>query len=203
MGLNRLPLVFWRLNAWGGFWRFWFGLGYQVFGGLGASVLRPALWWLATIVIAASFYLGENENVAKARSSLEAGGASILSAYAQTTYRAWAGREHQRCFTRQAPKGGASSDRRGGLIQEVRNMTNAPAEALQLAFRNAFIVLDNGGDAAHRSYGCLYGVELYGGNNPIAVVPGAVSTAAAIQKVFSAVFVFLFGLALRNMLKMK
>ena len=79
----------------------------------------------------------------------------------------------------------------------------SPNEAWHLAFRNAFIVLDGSSEAAHRSYGCLYGVELYGGSNPLAVVPGAVSTASAIQKLFSALMIFLFGLALRNMLKMK
>jgi hypothetical protein len=55
----------------------------------------------------------------------------------------------------------------------------------------------------HRTYGCLYGVELYGGSNPLAVVPSAVSTASAAQKLFSALMIFLFGLALRNMLKVK
>ncbi len=49
----------------------------------------------------------------------------------------------------------------------------------------------------------MYGVELYGGSNPLAVVPSAVSTASAVQKLVSAVMIFLFGLALRNMLKGK
>ena len=76
-------------------------------------------------------------------------------------------------------------------------------EAWHLAFRNAFIILDGSSEAAHRSFGCLYGVELYGGSNPLAVAPSAVSTASAIQKLFSGLTIFLFGLALRNMLKMK
>ena len=46
-------------------------------------------------------------------------------------------------------------------------------------------------------------MEIYGGSNPLAVVPGAVSTVSAAQKLFSALMIFLFGLALRNMLKMK
>ena len=64
-------------------------------------------------------------------------------------------------------------------------------------------VLDNSGDAAHRTYGCLYGVEIYGGSNPMAVEPSAVSAVSAAQKPFSALMIFLFGLALRNMLKMR
>jgi len=63
-------------------------------------------------------------------------------------------------------------------------------------------VLDGGGDAAHRTFGCLYGVERYG-DNPIAIVPSSVSFASALQKAISAVLIFLFGLAVRNMLRMK
>ena len=68
---------------------------------------------------------------------------------------------------------------------------------------NAFVVLDGGSDASHRMYGCLYGLELYAGQNPVPIVPSAVSTASAIQKLISGVLIFLFGLALRNMLKVK
>ena len=41
------------------------------------------------------------------------------------------------------------------------------------------------------------------GSSPVAVVPKAVATVSAMQKVFSALMIFLFGLALRNMLKVK
>ncbi len=54
----------------------------------------------------------------------------------------------------------------------------------------------------HRTYGCLYGIERYGGN-PVPFVPGFANDASGIQKVLSALYIFLFGLALRNMLKMK
>jgi hypothetical protein len=91
----------------------------------------------------------------------------------------------------------------GGLSEKLRSQTNARAEALHLAFRNAFVVLDGGSDASHRMYGCLYGLELYAGQNPVPIVPSAVSTASAIQKLISGVMIFLFGLALRNMLKVK
>ena len=93
------------------------------------------------------------------------------------------------------------ADRR--LSEKLRGQTNARAEALHLAFRNAFVVLDGGSDASHRMYGCLYGLELYAGQNPVPIVPSAVSTASAIQKLISGVLIFLFGLALRNMLKVK
>jgi len=85
-----------------------------------------------------------------------------------------------------------------GLGEKLRSRTNARAEALHLAFRNALSAIDAGGDASYRIYGCLYGIE---GSNPI--VPVTVSTASAIQKLISGVLIFLFGLALRNMLKVK
>ena len=88
-----------------------------------------------------------------------------------------------------------------GLSENLRSKTNARAEALHLAFRN--VVLDSGSDATHRMYGCLYGLELYAGQNPVPIVPSAVSTASVIQKLISGVLIFLFGLALRNMLKVK
>ena len=100
--------------------------------------------------------------------------------------------------------GHPDASRIGGLIEPFRSQTSARAEALHLAFRNAFDRARRlGRGLAHRTYGCLYGVELYGGGNPLAVVPSAVSTVSAAQKLFSALMIFLFGLALRNMLKMK
>jgi hypothetical protein len=89
-----------------------------------------------------------------------------------------------------------------GLMSPVRERTDAGTEAMQLALRNAFVLLDGGPDASHRTFGCLYGVERYG-DNPVAVVPANVSFASAVQKLFSALFIFLFGLAVRNMLRMK
>lgn len=59
--------------------------------------------------------------------------------------------------------------------------------------------------AATRRTGPLaasYGVERYGGN-PVAYVPRNVAIVSGIQKLLSGVLIFLFALALRNMLKMK
>ena len=107
-------------------------------------------------------------------------------------------------WTSLQPGRGQSSPLRRRAVPVVRrDGTGLANEAWHLAFRNAFIVLDGSSEAAHRTYGCLYGVEMYGGSNPLAVVPSAVSTVSAIQKLFSALMIFLFGLALRNMLKMK
>ena len=87
-----------------------------------------------------------------------------------------------------------------GLREPVRERTDAVSEALRLAIANATII--GASDSNHRMYGCLYGVEKFE-DNPVAFVPGTVSSIAAAQKIASALFLFLFGLAVRNMLKMK
>jgi hypothetical protein len=107
------------------------------------------------------------------------------------------------CYALDEKPADPNQTRVDGLSEKLRSQTNARAEALHLAFRNAFVVLDGGSDASHRMYGCLYGLELYAGQNPVPIVPSAVSTASAIQKLVSGVLIFLFGLALRNMLKVK
>jgi hypothetical protein len=89
------------------------------------------------------------------------------------------------------------------LSEKLRAQTSAPYEALQLALRDGFLILYGDADTAHRTYGCLYGVELYGGSTPVAIVPPQVGFWSAMHKLYSAVMIFLFGLALRNMLKMK
>jgi hypothetical protein len=70
----------------------------------------------------------------------------------------------------------------------------------RLRLSTSVILLDN--SVTHQAFGCLYRVKRYGGN-PVAYVPRSVAIASGVQKLFSAVFIFLFGLAVRNMLKVK
>jgi hypothetical protein len=72
----------------------------------------------------------------------------------------------------------------------------ALSERAPAGWQRVFILLFR----SHRAFGCLYGVERYGGN-PVAYVPRNVAIASGIQKLFSAVFIFLFGLAVRNISK--
>ena len=109
------------------------------------------------------------------------------------------------CYPDTLPKPGETrgiTDGFSGLVEDVRAQTNLIYEAYSIAYHNAVIVIDSSGDSMHRAYGCLYGVERYGGN-PVAYVPRNVAIASGIQKILSAVFIFLFGLALRNLLKVK
>lgn len=137
-------------KGWASSGRFWVGMAYDVFSDFGRSMVRPLLCWLATVLLAAGFYLGQAN-------------------------------DSGRCANR-----------------DLR--TSPPVEALQLALRNGLIVLYSGDESAHRIHGCLYGMV---GKTETPYVPASVSTVTAVQKFFSLLFIFLIGLALRNMLKMK
>ena len=197
-----LPLAFWRGRAWTSAFRFWFGILYQTASDFGRSVARPLVLWLLAVVTGAAIYLSQSPVMIEARHHQEAKGASAVSAAASRAWQAWLSKRLP-CYAGQPKPEDKDAVYVGALSPALQSGTDLANEAWHLAFRNAFIVLDGSSEAAHRTYGCLYGVELYGGSNPLAVVPSAVSTASAVQKLFSALMIFLFGLALRNMLKMK
>ena len=201
-------------------WKVWLrstsGYLYWLFSNYGRSLLRPFAAWAVGILAFTAFYLSQTEVMQRdlalkdawwGSAAAQAGHyavANTVPCYPPPTYTGnW--RKNWRLWEK--PQNAAASNSNetivGGLSEKLRSQTNARAEALDLAFHNAFVVLDGASDASHRMYGCLYGLELYAGQNPVPIVPSAVSTASAIQKLISGVLIFLFGLALRNMLKVK
>jgi hypothetical protein len=195
-----LPFRFWHRSGWNGFFRFWFGVFYQVFSDFGRSILRPLVFWLLVTLSSAIWFLGQTSEVARARLALApVDGWHTLRAYVHTSFDAW--RRNLPCFLPSEKADPGIKEGVYGLKDAIRLRTDAPTEALHLALRNAFIVLESGSDAAHRTYGCLYGIELYG-DNPVPIVPSNVSFVSAIQKAISGVFIFLFGVGVRNMFKM-
>jgi hypothetical protein len=185
---------------------FLFGLAYDAFSDFGRSLLRPFLLWFLCIVGFAVYFLGQNPDMASRRKDLHRGGVlGQTISYSRAAWEAAAGKLPVSCISSTLPTGDPEKDSQSGftgLSEPIRGRTNLVNEALTIAYHNALIVLDSSGDSMHRAYGCLYGIERYGGN-PIAYVPRSVAIASGIQKVLSAVFIFLFGLALRNMLKVK
>lgn len=180
---------------------FWFGALYDVLSDFGKSLLRPFLAWALCIVIFAAYFLGQNPDMAAERQKLDQHGfMGQVAAYSVTAWDAAFRKPAPACFDRAEVD--ANQNGFSGLVEQVRNKTNLVSEAFSIAYHNALVILDNNGDSAHRAFGCLYGVERYGGN-PVAFVPRSVAIASALQKVLSAIFIFLFGLALRNMLKVK
>jgi len=184
------PFPIWKATVWVGFFRFWLGLFYEFFSGFGRSVLRPFVSWVVGVALFAAVYLGQTPAVKKTSLdpwwtlTIQAGGEAISHSIP--------------CYSPPANPIATAPGVIDRLDKELGESTNARAEALHLAFRNGLVALDGGSDASYRIYGCLYGRA---GNTP--VVPAAVSSASAIQKVFSGLMIFLFGLALRNMLKVK
>ncbi len=206
-----LPWPIWKANARTGFFRFWAGLLYQLFSNFGRSLLRPFAAWVLCVVIFAVYFLGQSPEMKAKRTDLQRGGVyGQTVAYSTVALNAARQPQAPACVSDERgetppTKGlGTNSEKNGltGLVKQVRAKTNLVNEALSIAYHNAVIVLDSSGDSMHRAYGCLYGIERYGGN-PVAYVPRNVAIASGIQKVLSAIFIFLFGLALRNMLKVK
>ena len=180
--VKRLPAFIPRV--WEG--RSWFGLLFGTFSDFGRSLWRPVLFWLALLLGFAAFYLGEHGDMRKARDALNPNGAwSTLSAYVQTSRDALA--KPPAC----APRG-----------RELFASTDALTEAFQLSLRNALIFEGARPEASRRTYGCLYGLEAVGDQEYAKVSP-RVSIASTLQSVASGVLIFLFLLAVRNLLRLK
>jgi Pentapeptide repeats (9 copies) len=101
-----------------------------------------------------------------------------------------------------------SNPTRDALPDVIRTATTARAEAFQMAVRNAVVVLEGSAEVNTRALGCLYGFsKLEKSANGVTprqlILPPEVSTIIGMQKFFSALALFLIGLGIRNMLKMK
>lgn len=122
-------------------WRFWFGLAFEAFSDFGRSLWRPLLTWLVLLLGFGVFFLGEHEDMQKARAALAPTGIwSTLAAYVTTTRDAW--NKPPACHT-------AGSDKLAP--------TDVWTEALILSLRNGTVF--SRFDSAHRTYACLYGGE--------------------------------------------
>ena len=177
----RLPS--WVPRFWS--WRFWFGLAYGAFSNFGRSFLRPIIVWLALVAGFAVFYLGQHEGQHQARNKPDSTSARI-GAYVTTARAAWA--DPPKCV---APN--------GPLVAK----TDAVREALFLSASNALVVFSlSRGDTSRRTYGCLYGFEHSGAQAP-PIVPYRVAVASTLQTLMSAILIFLFLLAVRNLLRLK
>lgn len=175
----------WPRKPLSGIERFWAGLIYGGFSNFGLSIVRPFFWWLTLMFVSAGLYLSHHPAVrARIQATSEGRGAGATLAVVYEAYVAG-----QRCVSPVTPASAAE--------------TNAVTEALQLAASNATVFGDSGADTNRRAFGCLYGFENTTTGTPIPSVPSAVSWIARFQRMLSAVFLFLFGLGLRNILRMR
>jgi hypothetical protein len=157
-------------------------LGFEAFSDFGRSLWRPLLCWLVLLLGFAVFYLGEHDSMQKARAALAPSGAwSTITAYAVTTRDAW--RNPPACVIQGRPFAS----------------TNAFGEAMQLSFRNALVFNTSGPESTRRTYSCLFGLD----ERDQVHVPAPVSTASTLQSLASGLLIFLFLLAVRNLLRLK
>jgi hypothetical protein len=185
---------------------FWFAVIYDLLADFGRSALRPFIAWSLCAIIFAVYFLGQNLAMYAKREELHRHGFFVqVITYSATALDAVFQKPLPACMSNTFPTRDVERDSQNsltGLAEPVRGTTNIVNKALSISYHNAVLVLDNSGESAHRAFGCLYGVERYGGN-PVAYVPRNVAIASGIQKFLSAIFIFLFGLAVRNMLKVK
>jgi hypothetical protein len=194
------PVVPWRGAAWSGFVRFWLGLVYGFFSDYGRSLFRPLVLLAAVTCLATLAYLGQTPAALAVRAgSFE----QPLGAWART-YLETAKAHYDAdapCFM--------GDDTRDALPDVIRTETTAKQEAFQMAVRNAVVVLEGSAEVTTRALGCLYGFskteKTAGGEASVRqlILPPEVSTIIGLQKFFSAIALFLIGLAIRNMLRMK
>ncbi len=208
-----VPVPFLAGRGWLGFFSFWAGILYGLFSNYGRSILLPASWWALGVIVAANFYLAQYQQFIASRPVSRPWGEMVAGAANTALLSEWWAGTKRPCFVTLSqisdemfgPREGVKPQKIEliGLSPNLRDRTSANYEAFQLALRDGFLILYGDADTAHRTYGCLYGIELYSNSTPIAVVPPSVGFWSGLHKLYSAVMIFLFGLALRNMLKMK
>lgn len=168
---------FWHDKPFGrGVARFWLGWFYGGVANFGRSLLRPFVLWLLFIILFSLYYQTQRSVTAAA---------SVASLEATETNPSHHGFGSM-FFAQKAACVSAQS--------------NAFGEALYLSSRNALLQLSwEDGATARRVFGCLYGLEPSG----YPIIPLSVSAASLFQAVISAMLIFMFLLALRNLLKVR
>jgi hypothetical protein len=186
-------------------WQWGIGHVYEFLSNFGRSFLRPIFGLLLAIGLAGLFFIGQSPHVAAGRAKM----AIIADSPENAIYlfHSWDVRKTPCTTWPPAPDKNIDPKRDTrptyitGLSPEVADRTALGWEALSLALRNATVIGDWGSEIAHRTYGCLYGLERFG-DTLAPILPLSVSFISALQKVWSALMLFFLGLALRNHLKM-
>ena len=181
------------------FWlpRVWFGMLYGFFSNYGRSVIRPLLTWGILVLIFTCIYLSETPSAINNFTVSRSHDLNYMQSYAHMIGDAIS--NHKECISTQF----VISKDENKKAQDLITNTNAIWEALYLSIKNGFVFIDwDRSEAALRTFGCLYGLKETK-TTLVPIVPWNVSIANIIQNILSAILIFLFGLALRNMLKLK
>lgn len=181
-----------------GLTRFWLGWLYGGISDFGRSLTRPLALWTGTVFVFALIYLAQRRSdyFASATGPV-ADGVPIFPLWPDHlglgSILGWVGSSLWwfvlSIFNLFAGGGCISGD------------TGASGEALFLSLKNALFVFGwESPDAARRVYACLYGYQGQPGVSLLRI-PLSVATTAIIENVLGAVLIFLFLLALRNLLR--
>lgn len=177
--------------------RFWFGLLYEIFSDFGRSLSRPFLSWLFVAIAFAMVFSALSPSRQVDRVGLIFSCPERVLANPKPGENAW-------------PHLCPIIERRIRWLDAmlpnrkcVAGSGSSPVwEATALSFQNAFVLPNlTRSESARRTFSCLYGFESK--NERFAVVPVGVGLLAMLQSLLSAILIFLFLLALRNMLKLK
>src|SRR5262249_30717237 len=90
------------------------------------------------------------------------------------------------------------------ISQTQPGATNPVREAILLSLRTSLLDFDRFAEADRReSFACLYGTYYESGGFLPYKPPFRVTIALILQRILAALFIFLFGLGIRNMLRVK
>lgn len=175
---------------WQGGARYWLGLLYQWFSNFGRSLVRPVLWWGASIGVFALGYLGRHFMAHSPPYP------SAMLGWLWGTMQSWPG---DLGLAR-------ASDLSFGLTC-LKGSGDPMASALYLSVHKGSLVAGlSGSDKLLQAYACLYGEDTSytaSAQQLIPVIPDAVVFLGLLQTVLSATFIFLFLLALRSQFRIK
>ncbi len=180
----------------------WFGIAYQVLSDFGGSIVRPALWWLASVFVFAALYLGQHPDFANWRSSR-------LDWLANWMDRQWAAVSGAVPLPAPPPTLSALS-----CVAGSSTPGGSPwGDALILSFQKGLLVFGLvPADKVKRIHACLYGVYPDRPCAPqpadlpwrfIPVIPDPVTAFSFLQYPISAILLFLLLLAVRNHFRIK
>ncbi len=197
--------------------RFWFGWAYGAVSDFGRSLIMPAAVWAGLIVIFAIIFLWPHPGAAYLEHPVATRSALFTCPPLTLPDDGQQKQQEQRIWPSICPnleyglrtlREGAGSTYQG-IVSIVADRTchegmdESPVfEAFALSIKNAFVLINwDRAQAARRTYGCLYGFS--DTNKRFPYVPGWTSFFSLLQNVLSAILIFLFLLALRNLLKLR
>ena len=194
--------------------KFWFGWLYGGVSNFGRSLITPAFTWLAFIAAFTLVYFAMSD--VQATPEPQRTTAALFACPVANTNNPEPGENAWpvACPVAERVLTGAGRALAVPFAQTcLGGVASSPfGEAFSLSLKNAFVFIDwDRSEAARRTYGCLYGftfdhpqaITPEGRGNTYPIVPLWVSALSLFQNIISAILIFLFLLALRNLLKLK